>query len=308
MGKAAKRRAIADKVADDIVRLRKDIADRRKHLDRAKARSLAKPHRCALTCGWFDAWSRHAPQIARAEGALARALKRLPEAITKAEDAATRDRLRASRCAAIGVRNIGLMRRLDALRAAAPSLQQRWDAERRSEEGRLRKIKKRLEARTRKDVTARPDWMRKPLALPPPVRQPDLSLPDVVVDAPPPREGLVPGTYRLVDPERLRINLLDEELLPSSWTARHVGKRLIEAHDVLRRLPSSVWPKGYGVTWPAYAHDAGELAIQAGAYTLEIGRNVILKTASADEVARMNEAMDWIWQYLAGCNAWRCAR
>jgi hypothetical protein len=82
---------------------------------------------------------------------------------------------------------------------------------------------------------------------------------------------------------------------------------LIEAHEILQRLPMSIWPKGYGAMWPAYTHDAGELAIQAGAGTLELGRNAVIRTASADEVARMNEALEWVIQFLSDCNPWSLA-
>lgn len=304
MSKAAKRRAIAAKIAADIEQLRKEIVDRRRHLEQAKARALAKPRKGKLIAGWFDAWARHAPSIAKAEGALARALRRLPAAIEKAEDAQTQEREVTAQRAAIRARNVGLMRRLDALRDAAPSIQKKWDAERRAEEKRLKKLKKAIEARTHKDRSPLPEFMAKaaPAPLPPPIEQPDLTAEDDV--APPPREGLIPGTYRFVDPDRLGLNLLDADPLPASWTPRHVGKRLIEAHDVLRRLPMNVWPQGYSALWPEYMHEAGELAIQAGAQTLAMGRNSVQKIASADEVARMNEALEWIVRFVTRWNAW----
>lgn len=298
---ATKRRAIADKLAADIARLKKEIADRRAHLAQAKARALAKPHKCRLTAGWFDAWSRHAPPIAKAEGALARALKRLPQAQAKATVAQAQEAKASAIRATIRARNIGLMRRLDALRDGAADVDAKWKADRAGEEKRLDKMRKKLELRTRRDLNAKPDWMTIPSTLPPPVRQPVMTEADDV-EAPPPREGLIPGTYRVLDPSRFA--LLDAEPLPPTWTARHVGTRLIEAHDVLSRLPMSIWPKGYGAMWPAYSHDAGELAIQAGAGTLELGRNAVLKCASSVEVARMNESLQWAIQYLSHCNAW----
>jgi hypothetical protein len=299
---AAKRRAIVDKLASQIGQLTKEIADRRVHLAQAKARALAKPHKGKLIAGWFDAWSRHAPPIARAEGSLRRALTRAAAATEKAEDAATQERELTRQRAAIRARNIGLMRRLDALREAAPGLKAKWDAERANEEARLKRLRKKLEARTHKDLMTPQNWTPRP-SLPAPIEQPaDLAVDPA--DPPPPREGLIPGTYRLMDPARLEFHLLDDEPLPSNWTPRHVGRRLIEAHDVLRRLPMNVRPQGYSALWPEYTHEFGELVVQADAYTLALGRNAIIKTASSDEVARMNEAMGWIVQYLAGCNAW----
>ncbi|MGY3588043.1 hypothetical protein [Bradyrhizobium sp. USDA 4350] len=320
MSKAAKRRAIADKIAADIPKLRKEIADRRRHLAQAKTRALAPNLRLCeklkldlnqnrgwivVAPSWFAAWSRYAPAIAKAEGALARALQRLPAAIAKAEDAETADREEAAKRAAIRARNVGLMRRLDALREDAPSIQKRWAAERRAEEKRLKKLKAKLEQRTHKDRSQLPDFMTKPVAtLPPPIEQPDLTTPDPAEVAPPPREGLIPGQYRYVDPDRLGLNLLDADPLPPSWTPRHVGKRLIEAHDVLRRLPMNVRPQGYSALWPEYTHDFGELVVQAGAQTIAMGRNSVLKVASADEVARMNEALEWIVRFVTRMNAW----
>jgi hypothetical protein len=252
---------------------------------------------------WFAAWSRYAPQIARAEGALARALKRQPAAIAKAEFAAGQAKKTAAIRATIRARNVALMRTLDALKEAAPAIDRQWKAERSGEERRLKSLKKRLEKRTRRDITARPDWMKKPAALPPRIEQPNFAEQDEA-EIPPPREGLIPGTYRILDPARFSLGLLDADPLPTRWTGKHVGTRLIEAHEILQRLPMSIWPKGYGAMWPAYSHDAGELAIQAGAYTLEVGRNAIIKSASSEEVARMNEAMQWAIQYLSHCNAW----
>jgi hypothetical protein len=315
MSDAAQRRAIADKIAADVARLRKEIADRRAHLVQAKARTLSKLCRRDIVAGeririveeasWFTAWSRYAPAVAKAEGALSRALKRRPAAILKAEFAEGQERKAAAIRATIRARNVALMRTLDALKEAAPAIDQRWKVERKDEEKRLKKLKKQLEKRTRRDITARPDWMKKPLALPPPIEQPNFS--EVEAEIPPPREGLIPGTYRVIDPARFSLGLLNPDPLPTRWNARHVGVRLIEAHDVLRRMPASIWPKGYGAMWPAYSHSAGELAIQAGAGTLQMGRNLIVRTASADEVARMNEALDWIMQFLSGCNYWSLA-
>jgi hypothetical protein len=302
---ATKRRAIADKLAADIARLRKEIADRRANMLKAKERALSKPHKCPLTAGWFDAWSRHAPPIAKAEGSLARALKRLPQAQTKAQFAEGQERKAAATRAAIRARNVALMRRL-ALKDGAAEISARWKVERSGEEKRIKKLKKQLEKRTRRDLTARPDWMKKPLPLPPPIEQPNFAEVEEA-EIPPPREGLIPGTYKVMDPRRFSLSLLNPDPLPTRWTSRHVGTRLIEAHDVLRRMPASIWPKGYGAAWPAYKYEQGELAVQAGAGTLQMGRNLIVRTASAEEVARMSEALDWIMQFLSGCNYWSLA-
>jgi hypothetical protein len=290
MSKAAKRRAIVAKISAKVDRLRKEIEDRQAHLVHAKTR------------GNPSTIEKSEQAIAKAREALHAELKRLGPAIDRAEDAEMLERQEAAKRAAIRARNVALMRRLDALRDASVGIKKKWDEERRDEEKRIKKLKKKLEQRTRKDLTARPDWMKRPVALPPPIEQPDLTYDGA--DAPPPREGLIPGTYKVVDPDRLRFNLLDDDPLPPHWTARHVGKRLIEAHDVLRRLPMNVWPQGYSALWPEYVTEAGEAAVQAGAGTLAVGRNIIFKSASADEVDRMNEALTWPIQFLGGANFW----
>ena len=190
--------------------------------------------------------------------------------------------------------------RLDRLKAEQPNITEQWNAERAGEARRLKKLKGKIEKRTRKDMTKHAMFPM-PVKLPEVPQQPDLSEPEA--DAPPPREGLIPGTYRIVDPDRLGV-LLDPDPLPPIWTPRHVGARLIEAMEVLQCSPGRVGPKGYGAMWPAYRHESGELAHQAGAGTLAIGRNVVRRTVGADEAARANEALLWPMQFLNHVNAW----
>lgn len=190
------------------------------------------------------------------------------------------------------------MERHAAIMAAQPHPQAHWDEEREAEARRIKKLKRQLERRTSKDKSPRWSIAEKPIKLPDPIQQPDLDSEED--PAPPPRPGLIPGTYRIVDAARLRGGLLDRPRLPAQWTARRVGERLIEAHAVLRRLPMNVCPKEFGAAWPSYRYEAGELAHQAGNQTLSIGRNVIARTATADEIARMNEALPWPMQFLSG--------
>lgn len=293
--RATKRKAIADKLAAAIPRLRADIAKRRVRMELAKVTTLAAPVRGKLAAGWFSSWEKHAFTIARLEGSLARALKREPVARTIAEEIAHREREKAHAKQRRDAMTRSLNKRFDRLNEMAPHPQAHWDAEREAEAKRIKKMKRALERRTSKDKSPRWSITEKPLKLPDPIQQPDLSEEEEAT--PPPREGLIPGTYRMVDPARLA-SLLDPDPLPPTWTAEHVGKRLIEAHAVLNRVPMKLAPAGYGAMWPAYRHEAGELAHQAGAGTLAIGRNVIVRTASADEVARMNEALQWPMQFL----------
>lgn len=228
-------------------------------------------------------------------------LERARARLAVVEQMITREKAKASIKARIAARNVGLMRRLDKLAAAAPAVAKQWKDDRAKEPKRLKKLKAAIAKRTSKDYTARPDWMRKPVTLPPPIEQPVDH--DVDVVAPPPREGLIPGTYSVRNPSRLT-PLLDVAPLPSAWTAQHVGQRLIDAYATLRCMPERDKPKGYGAMWPAYKNEAGELAIQAGAGTLLLGRNRIRRVPSADEVALMEQAMTWIGKYLSGVTAW----
>lgn len=230
------------------------------------------------------------------------ALTRMQVRMAKANAAVANLRQRQAERARRDVLVAGMTRRLDALAADAPKIMKKWREDRAKEPKRLKKLKAAIEKRTSKDKTARPDWMRRPVALPPPIEQPqDIDL--AIEELPPPREGLIPGTYTYRDPATLA-PLLDAEPLPKSWTAYHVGRRLIDAHATLRCMPERGKPKGYGALWPAYKNEAGELAIQAGAGTLFLGRNRVRRVPSGDEVALMEEALTWVGQFLSGSNAW----
>lgn len=239
-------------------------------------------------------------QKQRADAKAAKAEAKAAAAAEKAARKAAREAAQAAAQKRRDAINAAIGARLDRLNAEQPDITARWNAERAEEEKRLKKLKAKIEKRTRKDMTKHA-MFQMPVPLPEIPQQPDLSEPEA--DAPPPREGLIPGTYRVVDPDRLG-GLLDPEPLPPVWTPRHVGSRLIEAMDVLQRAPDRVGPKGYGAMWPAYRHESGELAHQAGAGTLSIGRNVIRRVVGADEAARANEALLWPMQFLNHVNAW----
>lgn len=236
-----------------------------------------------------------AERAAKAEAKAAAAAEKAARNVERAAAKAAAQKRRDAINAAIGAR-------LDRMKAEQPNITAQWNAERAEEERRLKKLKKRIDKRTRKDMTKHAMFPA-PVKLPEVPQQPDLSEPEV--EAPPPRDGLLPGTYRVVDPASLgAVGLLDPDPLPPVWTPRHVGARLIEAMDVLQSSPGRVGPKGYGAMWPAYRHESGELAHQAGAGTLAIGRNVIRRSVGADEAARANEALLWPMQFLNHVNAW----
>lgn len=180
-----------------------------------------------------------------------------------------------------------------------------WEAVLADEVRRLKKLRERLRDRTTRDR----DWKPEPPSsfelLASPLSDP--VKPFTVDDfLPPPRPGLLPGEFYTIDPARMAAAA--PQPLPARWTADHVGARLIEAHAVLRRLPDRIYPAKFGAAWPAYQHEGGELAVQAGAGTLEIGRNRIAIGASAGEIANMNEAFGWLMTILRGEDRWSLAR
>lgn len=274
--RAAHRRAIADKLAANIARLPAAIAKTR---EGTKAR-------------------------ARLEEQLERAKARVAAAVEQADLAEAAAQEKQAKLAKIQAANAGYMRRLDALKADAPAVSAQWKKERAEEEKRLNARRKQLDRRTTKDlrgnaVDDRPSWMKRPIKLPDPIQQPDLApATSVAEQLAPPREGLIPGTYRVMDPSRVG-SIVDRPRLPKAWTARHVGVRLIEAHRVLGRIPARIWPAEFGAAWPSYRHEFGEQVIQAGAGTLFSGRSPRPRGASAEEMARMSEAICWPMQFLA---------
>jgi hypothetical protein len=113
----------------------------------------------------------------------------------------------------------------------------------------------------------------------------------------PPREGLIPGTWKVMDPTRLG-SIVDRPRMPSQWTPRHVGMRLIEAHRVLARVPMNLWPKQYGTAWPSFPQEAPALK-DRGDRRFVSDRNRTVMGASADEIDRMSEAICWPLQFLS---------
>lgn len=306
MNKTVAAQEAVTRVKETIERLQREIADRRSNMAQARDRALSKPGQGRMTAtSWFAVWSRHAPPIARAQGQLDRARKRLPLLQQRAEEIATKERKLDVKRKRLRAATAAISRRIDANREALAGQAERWDRERQQEDRNMKRLRKRLVARTTKDQQPqKPDRrQRLQVSLPAPVQH---KLIDDPAPVEPPRDGLIDGTYEVIDQVRAEARrlLLNPDPLPRRWTADHVGKRLIEAHDVLRRIPMNIWPQGYSALWPEYTHDAGELAIQAGAGTLALGRNVIIRGATADELARMNEALQWPIQFLSINNAW----
>jgi hypothetical protein len=111
----------------------------------------------------------------------------------------------------------------------------------------------------------------------------------------PPREGLIPGTWKYADASRLG-GIVDRPRLPARWSARHVGMRMIEAHRILARVPMNIWPKQFGTAWPTVREEKKPLMEQASSGK---ERNRVQIGASADEIALMSEALSWPMQFLS---------
>lgn len=271
----------------------------------------------ATVAKWTASVAKLRAEVARREtsGRKAKALDRARAQLAKAErhaaNAADRlDRIRQRRADSDRIRAEGaaIADRFGHLEGLAAQTNKRWQRERKDEAKRIAKRKKAIERRTTKDLRGSageatrayfgirrqraaqpiaPDeaetWPKGPIV---PYVAPKA---EVKVD----RAGLLPGDFRLVD----RVDDFDLYRPPKDWTALHVADRTAEAHRILRRLPMTTHPKAFGSAMPEYVHEGVELAYQAGAGNLHQGKRMIRGT-SADEVARMNEALGWPLTYL----------
>lgn len=279
--KIAKARATASKWEAAAVKLRAEIAKR-------------------------AASGRATKALARARDQLAKAERRLAEAADRAAEIETRQRTsEASRAngAAIAAR----FAHLDGL---APQVAAKWKAERKDEAKRLAKRRKALHRRTHKDGVGG-DPMRllfgsgrrrrsyiatadEPLEAETWPTGPIIPYVPATATAIPARAGLLPGDFRLIP----KIDDFDRYRAPKDWTSAHVAERMVEAFRVIHRLPMVTRPKAFGAMWPEYIHEGVELAYQAGAGTLHQNRGRMIRGTSADEVARMNDALAWPLTYL----------
>lgn len=69
-------------------------------------------------------------------------------------------------------------------------------------------------------------------------------------------------------------------------SVRDIEDRLEEAAITLRRLPATSGPRGYGRSWPDYVQEAKH------AYGYHEARMRVVPSAA--EIARMEEALDWL--------------
>jgi len=268
----------------------------------AKAEKIAARHAAALQRLQTEIAARETS--GRETVALARARAALPSAERRAHASAARVAELAQAAAAKAARakatDAPMIRLLDKIAAAAPALMDRWKKDRAEEPKRIAKRKKHLKRATTMDL--RPETSIRRDRPAPMVEATTFPSGPIIPYVPPKmdgpeRPGLLPGDYRLIE---RGADDFDAYNVPKKWTADYVGRRLADAHATLRRLPMTTRPKEFGAIWPEYTAQAGELAIQAGAGTLTLGRNRIVGGISAMDVARMHKAFGWVLTYLSG--------
>jgi hypothetical protein len=100
-----------------------------------------------------------------------------------------------------------------------------------------------------------------------------------------------------------KINALEAEYrpeydpIPENWTPEHMGKRVIEAFEVMMRLPKVPGPKEPGGNWPQIFHDADDKR-GWGQYLhdREDEKNRTRVRPSGIEIKRMEIIFDWLSQ------------
>jgi hypothetical protein len=105
----------------------------------------------------------------------------------------------------------------------------------------------------------------------------------------------IPGYLGPVDDLASRIEALGEEDIPTQWTPEHVQNRMVEAFRLVRRNPR-VGPRINANGWPDYLREFSDLTDMIEDEDLAERRAKI----TAAEASRMNEALAWPMQFLAG--------
>ena len=80
--------------------------------------------------------------------------------------------------------------------------------------------------------------------------------------------------------------------LPATWTPEHVGARMIEAFEVLSKIPERVGPASPANAWPAYMQEFHDLV----GVKVEGSRAKIRATSA--ELSRLYEAFMWPVAFL----------
>jgi hypothetical protein len=116
-------------------------------------------------------------------------------------------------------------------------------------------------------------------------------------------EPPVTGFVRFVDDSlksRMEAHAADGEL-PSQWTPEHVVQRMIQAFEVLARMPGRVGPMSKSGHWPSILREFADL-VDAQSTTNKAaefwaGRG---DRVSSIEASMMDEALAWPMVHLAG--------
>lgn len=282
----------------------------------------------AIAAKWSAAVAKLRGEIQRRKAsgretkALTRAIDALPVAEARAKFSAAKVEavkrkaaIQAAKKARTAAFNATMLRALDKAAAAAPAVMKRWAKDRKEEPKRIDKRRKQLARRITKDSRSSGGdesraffgTGRRRAVAPMPAEAETFPSGPIIPYVPPKaggdvsRPGLMPGDYRLVNQSP---DDFDAYRVPKQWTADYVGRRLADAHAVLRRLPMTTRPKEFGAIWPEYVHAAGELAVQAGAGTLHMNRGRAIRGTSAADVARMHEALAWPMMFLSNSPAY----
>jgi hypothetical protein len=90
------------------------------------------------------------------------------------------------------------------------------------------------------------------------------------------------------------------DYVPPVWDGPHVGKRLVEALRILRRMPMNRGPRMFGNAWPGYMHEWEDLlAQQTRREEIERAQNRTRVLPSSIEITAMEAAIVWPARYLA---------
>jgi len=98
---------------------------------------------------------------------------------------------------------------------------------------------------------------------------------------------------------------------PERWSLILVMERMEEAFRILARLPVVTGPRGYVNSMPFHLYDRGDLNAQMETYELERMaqlRNRVRIPPSPAEIGRMEQALHWPTEYLAGAEFHHVAR
>jgi hypothetical protein len=97
-----------------------------------------------------------------------------------------------------------------------------------------------------------------------------------------------------------QLRLVDEEILPATWSGPHVSLRICDAMRTLRLIPMGR-VRGYGRPWPPYAYEWEDLLAQQEQGELERTQqlqNRVHLMPSWREITCMELAICWPAQFL----------